>query len=810
MTSRKMSLIILLLLAVALVGTGSASVNAASTQLLTDFEGGEPAGWFTYFGGGASAATIFLTVADTDSLSRPEQVGDNTFVEATFDATTGFAGFGIDFTDSGTQDWSEFTAVSFHLYGNNTGQSFQLEIFDNRSDPSSDTAERFDIIVVDNFNGWQKITIPFDNFTRATDYQPGGAPDDGLTLTEMWGLAVILDGSAGTLQIDDIGLERAIVDDFESGLPTGTDGDGNLIGFYKFEGPDAAVSYSDTTTPPAPVPGAEANNMVLQLDTNVPGGSWGGIVHAFENETVDTWVTQDWSRFVGISFWLYGNDTGSTLFLDVLDNRAPGTTGDTAERYSIDIVDNFTGWQFFEIPFAVLNRKEVGNSAPNDGLNLTEVHGWGFGVFSAGQAFSNYLDDVGLYGNADVPELAVGFTANNFDIDEGTAGQITVSLNRALGEDDPAQVSVDYAAEVGTAVPDRDYIHPAAGTLTFVKGGPSELSFTLQTLDDSKYEGDERVLLRLSNPINAVPGFIMQASATIPDNDRYDPLLIDDFERYPYLWDASTGVTLSNPEFAAGDSQALPGQGAYEHALEAALPLAVDIAVEGRICNQGNGVIPVVLYGSDTFDVSQVDHTTVTLGDAYETHVDKKTGEPKRHEEDANGDGYLDLVFHFRFNETGLPCDPDVVPFNGRTYDGQSFTTRGAIAQFGRDFPIAANWSLSEGMTFYYYGQGSGETVTLELLDNRTPDPGPSGWSLAWSDEFNDPAGTPPNPANWGYEIGDGTVNGIPGWGNGELQYYTDSPDNAATDGSGNLVITAKEADGSLNCYYGPCEYTSA
>ncbi|NIQ97107.1 MAG: glycoside hydrolase family 16 protein, partial [Desulfuromonadales bacterium] len=26
----------------------------------------------------------------------------------------------------------------------------------------------------------------------------------------------------------------------------------------------------------------------------------------------------------------------------------------------------------------------------------------------------------------------------------------------------------------------------------------------------------------------------------------------------------------------------------------------------------------------------------------------------------------------------------------------------------------------------------------------------------------------------------------------------------------GNLVITAREADGSLICYYGPCEYTSA
>ena len=62
----------------------------------------------------------------------------------------------------------------------------------------------------------------------------------------------------------------------------------------------------------------------------------------------------------------------------------------------------------------------------------------------------------------------------------------------------------------------------------------------------------------------------------------------------------------------------------------------------------------------------------------------------------------------------------------------------------------------------------------------------------------------------WGRDVGDGTVNGIPGWGNQELQYYTPGTANVATDGEGNLAITAREADGSLMCYYGPCEYTSA
>ncbi len=83
-------------------------------------------------------------------------------------------------------------------------------------------------------------------------------------------------------------------------------------------------------------------------------------------------------------------------------------------------------------------------------------------------------------------------------------------------------------------------------------------------------------------------------------------------------------------------------------------------------------------------------------------------------------------------------------------------------------------------------------------------------WRLLWADEFNEPAGTPPNPDNWSHEIGDGSSYGNPGWGNDELQYYTDDPANAATDGQGNLAITVREADGSLQCYYGPCKYSSA
>ena len=62
-----------------------------------------------------------------------------------------------------------------------------------------------------------------------------------------------------------------------------------------------------------------------------------------------------------------------------------------------------------------------------------------------------------------------------------------------------------------------------------------------------------------------------------------------------------------------------------------------------------------------------------------------------------------------------------------------------------------------------------------------------AGYKLVWSDEFNGPAGSAVDSTKWTFDVG-GT-----GWGNDELEYYTNSTNNAAVDGAGNLVITAKQ-----------------
>jgi len=60
-------------------------------------------------------------------------------------------------------------------------------------------------------------------------------------------------------------------------------------------------------------------------------------------------------------------------------------------------------------------------------------------------------------------------------------------------------------------------------------------------------------------------------------------------------------------------------------------------------------------------------------------------------------------------------------------------------------------------------------------------------WQLVWSDEFEGPAGEQLDPSKWTYDIG----RGQDGWGNQELQFYTNRPENIAKDGEGHLVITA-------------------
>jgi hypothetical protein len=65
--------------------------------------------------------------------------------------------------------------------------------------------------------------------------------------------------------------------------------------------------------------------------------------------------------------------------------------------------------------------------------------------------------------------------------------------------------------------------------------------------------------------------------------------------------------------------------------------------------------------------------------------------------------------------------------------------------------------------------------------------------NLVWSDEFD--VDGAPNPVNWTYDLGAG------GWGNNEVQTYTDDPGNVVVEG-GMLKITAKSEGGEAAVHY--------
>lgn len=68
---------------------------------------------------------------------------------------------------------------------------------------------------------------------------------------------------------------------------------------------------------------------------------------------------------------------------------------------------------------------------------------------------------------------------------------------------------------------------------------------------------------------------------------------------------------------------------------------------------------------------------------------------------------------------------------------------------------------------------------------------------LVWSDEFDGPAGQSPDASKWGYDIGTD-------WGNDQLEFDTDRPENVSLDGDGNLAIVARKES------YEGQNYTSA
>jgi hypothetical protein len=129
------------------------------------------------------------------------------------------------------------------------------------------------------------------------------------------------------------------------------------------------------------------------------------------------------------------------------------------------------------------------------------------------------------------------------------------------------------------------------------------------------------------------------------------------------------GVT--RPQGAACDI------GAFELELATAL-VEIDIkpgSDSNPIQPYGRGILPVAILGSETFDVMDVDVTTLALGpDAgAPSHDLTKPGLFEDHLRDVNDDGFTDLVSHYRTQETGISPDNAEACITGDLLDGTPF-----------------------------------------------------------------------------------------------------------------------------------------
>ena len=136
------------------------------------------------------------------------------------------------------------------------------------------------------------------------------------------------------------------------------------------------------------------------------------------------------------------------------------------------------------------------------------------------------------------------FSAAAYTVAEG--GSATITVKRLIST--VGTVMVDYAILPGSATappgPDPDYSIPQTGltgTLTFTPGQSSR-TFTISTINDTRAEGPETILLALSDPTDgAILGAQRTAILTIQDNDSAGSL---QFGKGTYAVNESTGLPI--------------------------------------------------------------------------------------------------------------------------------------------------------------------------------------------------------------------------------------------------------------------------
>jgi len=177
-----------------------------------------------------------------------------------------------------------------------------------------------------------------------------------------------------------------------------------------------------------------------QSKTGRAAGKWAN--HPATPTLTSSDIPHDWSDYDTLSFWMYSAAANDAAFMMVLSSENPESEG--IDYYSTKITVNWTGWKFFEFPFAAIgkSRQPVGFNKI-DSMRFTAT-GWNN---QPQEDTVIYLDDVRLiYFGAQLRNAS-------FDVDstgEGVPDSWTFSPRT---QDNPdASLSIVEEGRTGKAV----------------------------------------------------------------------------------------------------------------------------------------------------------------------------------------------------------------------------------------------------------------------------------------------------------------------------------------------------------------------
>ncbi|GAB2816385.1 glycoside hydrolase family 16 protein [Streptomyces daliensis] len=111
---------------------------------------------------------------------------------------------------------------------------------------------------------------------------------------------------------------------------------------------------------------------------------------------------------------------------------------------------------------------------------------------------------------------------------------------------------------------------------------------------------------------------------------------------------------------------------------------------------------------------------------------------------------------------------------------------------------LARRWPMAAAAALIALGAYALPTAQAEEPEGPAPKAGAgaAAYEEVWRTDFDGAAGSSPSGDDWIIDKGHGYEGGPANWGTGEVQSYTDRPENLQLDGEGHLKITAlKDGD---------------